>query len=534
MPMFERDERKLERELSRYWNAITTGEPSDASNVDPDLAPTIRYLHEVGSQPKANRAFLDQLSQTLMGVASPAQFHRNGSTAGTLTTLAPAPRPEPVRSATGRFRLLHVRRLGPIAELAAAVLLIFALIGIYFGTDQLMALIPWREQKLIQDTDSGNVQVDRGDPARTGRMPGPAVRSLPKARWTFVDENFGQFSAPAVVDGTIYVFNYDRLLALDADDGSKLWDFHFTLFDRVFALSAPTVADGLVYVGSNNQLYALDAATGKQIWDFPTSEPVVPSSLVVDGNVYFAQGGNVSAEDKLFALNAKTGEELWAFPLNGTTIPSPAYADGVVYIDGDAVGNTRGSLFAVDADTGTLRWSFQTGAPIYTTPLVADAMVFFGDNSGAFFALDAASGGLRWHANYQASPTDPNDLASRRLYRYTTAALDNGTLLVSTFDGTLFAVDEKTGDVLWRVPTSYGQTAPPVVAENVIYFGTQNSELVAIDAADGHDLWRFASNGPIETAATVAGGDIYFGDIGNFYAMTMGEGRSGTPTMTGE
>ncbi|MFC6722390.1 MULTISPECIES: outer membrane protein assembly factor BamB family protein [Halobacteriales] len=52
-------------------------------------------------------------------------------------------------------------------------------------------------------------------------------------------------------------------------------------------ISSPTVADGRVFVGSFNRLYALDSEDGSKKWFFESGNNVASSPTVVDGTVYF-------------------------------------------------------------------------------------------------------------------------------------------------------------------------------------------------------------------------------------------------------
>ena len=80
-------------------------------------------------------------------------------------------------------------------------------------------------------------------------------------RWSALD-GF-DVSAPAIVDGTVYVADtYDGLVALDGASGEELW--RFAPGDRP-VFSQPVVYDGTVYVGDDT-LHAIDAASGEEQW----------------------------------------------------------------------------------------------------------------------------------------------------------------------------------------------------------------------------------------------------------------------------
>ncbi|MGI8475707.1 MAG: PQQ-binding-like beta-propeller repeat protein [Thermomicrobiales bacterium] len=101
---------------------------------------------------------------------------------------------------------------------------------------------------------SHDVPMFRGNPARTGEMPGPGPSGSPVAIWRFAAGG-SVASSPAVVGGTVYVGSVDHnLYAVDAVSGAERW--RFAADGGVF--SSPAVVGGAVYIGSRDgYLYAI-------------------------------------------------------------------------------------------------------------------------------------------------------------------------------------------------------------------------------------------------------------------------------------
>ena len=88
----------------------------------------------------------------------------------------------------------------------------------------------------------------RGNPERTGNMPGPGIDGQPVELWR-VEVGGRVNSAPAVVDGVLYVGAANGgVFALDIATGSQVWQFNA----NNPISSSPAVVDGSVYVGSDN------------------------------------------------------------------------------------------------------------------------------------------------------------------------------------------------------------------------------------------------------------------------------------------
>lgn len=114
-----------------------------------------------------------------------------------------------------------------------------------------------------------------------------------------------------------------RAIAVDVETGDPEW----TLDDDGLAAGTAIVADGVVYVSGLNRLYAIDAGTGDRLWWLRFQWPVGPPA-VADGTVLASVGGRLSAivpgdgRDGTWRL---TGEST---PDRSGAAPSPEYAPG--------------------------------------------------------------------------------------------------------------------------------------------------------------------------------------------------------------
>ncbi|MGH1469636.1 MAG: outer membrane protein assembly factor BamB [Cellvibrionaceae bacterium] len=76
--------------------------------------------------------------------------------------------------------------------------------------------------------------------------------------------------------------------------------------------------------------------------------------------------------------------------------------------------------------------------------------------------------------------------------RYTllTPAIVGDNIYASDIKGTVFAIERKTGDILWKVklkePVSSGVTA----TTNTLFLGTYNADVIALDIEDGSIRWK--------------------------------------------
>lgn len=92
-----------------------------------------------------------------------------------------------------------------------------------------------------------------------------------------------------------------------------------------------------------------------------------------------------------------------------------------------------------------LAWKFDTGENVSHTPIVEGGRVYFADWGGTAYAVDARTGELIWKRNVEKP---------RRAWPWHgfcgTGALADGVLYEASAEGTAFALDAKTGQVRWQ------------------------------------------------------------------------------------
>lgn len=319
--------------------------------------------------------------------------------------------------------------------------------------------------------------------------------------------------------------------------------------------STPAIGEGRVYVGSNDgRLYAIKSASGEKAWEFPTGGPVMSSPSLYDGAVYFGSG-----DGKVYALDAQSGRLKWSFAAKGPVMGSPLVIGGRVY-----VGSSDHNLYALDAGTGSLLWTFKAGDVIRTRPAYGNGAVYFGAWDGNLYAVDAGTGKQLWYTSPASSiyfspangsvlyyrgrifATTPNDSrvggyglraydavtgkllwGSKESFGYSTPAILDGSVVVATLSGTVFAFDPATGEKRWSLgaSTSTYDSSPVPFGEDLA-FGGLYGRLVSVNGRIGRVNWRLSlgDNLIFGNAATaggnVSGGVLYIGSMdGNLYAV---------------
>jgi alcohol dehydrogenase (cytochrome c) len=156
----------------------------------------------------------------------------------------------------------------------------------------------------------------------------------------------------------------------------------------------------------------------------------------------------------------------------------------------------------------TPQWMYQTNIPgkNETTPLVFDGMMYVTGPSNNAWALDAVTGRPIW--SYKKPLPANVNLCCGQVNRG--FARHENTLYKVDLQGTLVALDAKSGAVLWEstledYKKGYSATSAPLVVKNLVVTGMAGAEygtrgfIDAYDADTGKRVWRVytvADSGP--------------------------------------
>jgi alcohol dehydrogenase (cytochrome c) len=272
-------------------------------------------------------------------------------------------------------------------------------------------------------------------------------------------EGSGQYNSPGpaqirgtilMVDGILYATSPDNLWAVDARDGTILWQFYWKTRGGTHTghRGVGMWHNYLFMETHDDYLLKIDARTGKEIWHVPIAsfeEQYFSSTapMIIGDHVIVGTGNDLDMPGFLQSYDPETGKRQWIFytvPMNagdpgvetwpsldaarhgggppwvpgaydpethlyifGTGNPTPAYTPAG---RGVGVGLFTCSLIAVNVDTGKMAWYYQTSPrdmhdfDSAQTPILIDAkvngrmrkLVATGARNGYFFTVDRTNG----------------------------------------------------------------------------------------------------------------------------------------------
>ena len=257
-----------------------------------------------------------------------------------------------------------------------------------------------------------------------------------------------------------------------------------------------------------------------QVWDARVGKGAGDSGVrlrpaVVDGVLYAA-----STDGKLAAFNATDGKQLWSKSTRthgwfgwGDKNRKDARYSGGPGVDGDllVIGTLDGHVYGVNAKDGSPRWEATLNSEVITAPVVVGQMVVVRTQDGRVFGLDSAEGKRVWVYDQGVVP-----LLSVR--GNGPLLIANGVVFFGSDDGKLSALRLDDGEKLWEQPLASGEGRTDIerlddadgaiaLDNGTLYSAAYHGNLAGFEGRSGRPLWShpFSSF----TSLYVAGSAIY-------------------------
>ena len=322
-----------------------------------------------------------------------------------------------------------------------------------------------------------------------------------KEQW-ITKTGVGIYCSPAVEKDKVFIGDdMGYLTAYALKDGKALWRFQSG--KRI--VGTPAVSEGIVVFGSADcKIYGLNAQNGNLLWTVETSEPVLGAVTIDNGTAY------IGASDHTFrAINTCNGEIKWTFTgVKGYIETKPLVTDSKVIF-----GAWDNTLYALNKADGRELWKWTGGltrmhfSPAAVWPVAAEGKVFITDPQRAMTAIEIETGNTVWRTFqsmvgatiglsedgeriysktmndsivcYSTKGSHPHELwASNVGFGYEHAPSmqveKDGIVFGSTKEGLIFALEAKTGKVLWKhkIGNSLISTVVPLSGNRILFTAT--------------------------------------------------------------
>ncbi len=265
-----------------------------------------------------------------------------------------------------------------------------------------------------------------------------------------------------------------KLLSLDRQTGTENW--HIATKAQVTA--GPSISEGRVFIGTDDaKVLAYQLSDGAYLWE-----------AAVTGSVMAAPTGGFGAvfvhvlDGSVVALKAENGQQLWRYAVQIPPLMLRQSSSPVLFNQHVIVGFSNGKLGSLYRMDGVPEWErelaiskgrsdIQRMVDISADPVIKDGQLYAVSYQGQMAAMAGSTGAILWE---------------RALSSYSGAAVSAQTVFVSDPDGVLWALNRKTGDVVWKQTGLMGrQLSRPAVIDNFVVVGDNDGYLHWMSLASG-------------------------------------------------
>ena len=319
-----------------------------------------------------------------------------------------------------------------------------------------------------------------------------------KEQW-ITKTGVGIYCSPAVEKDKVFIGDdMGYLTAYALKDGKALWRFQSG--KRI--VGTPAVSEGIVVFGSADcKIYGLNAQNGNLLWTVETSEPVWGAVTIDNGTAY------IGASDHTFrAINTCNGEIKWTFTgVKGYIETKPLVTDSKVIF-----GAWDNTLYALNKADGRELWKWTGGltrmhfSPAAVWPVAAEGKVFITDPQRAMTAIEIETGNTVWRT-FQS------------MVRETIGLSEDGERIYSkTMNDSIVCYSTKGSHPheLWASNVGFGYEHAPsmqVEKDGIVFGSTKEGLIFALEAKTGKVLWKHKiGNSLISTVVPLSGNRILF------------------------
>lgn len=255
---------------------------------------------------------------------------------------------------------------------------------------------------------------------------------------------------------------------------------------------SPVWDGSAVYAADRKGLVkAFELDSGKELWSVDLSKrtgflsanlsALLSGGLTVDGDKIFVG----TERGTVIALNKEDGQVAWDVEVAGEALSKPVVSNDLVVIH-----TSNGQLQALDINSGEIKWTVNMDTPSLSlrgesAPAVAFGAAIVGGDNGRVSAVLLSQGQLIWQQRISqvTSSTEIGRLNDVDM----TPIIDDGKVYAIAYNGTLAALDMRSGQILWK--RELGSINDMVMSGENLYLVDQSDRVLSVRKSDGVTLW---------------------------------------------
>lgn len=265
-----------------------------------------------------------------------------------------------------------------------------------------------------------------------------------------------------------------------------------------------TVDEGTLYMSYSTSVYAINAGNGSLIWRYPAKadnrKQYYASPAISSDAVYVGDFGST-----FYKINRNSGEMVQQF----SGAKNRYVGDPLVIENGVLAPSADYYLYSLDPQFG-LNWKFETDGAIWAQPVSDGVKVYVASMDHFLYALNLKTGEMLWKVDAKGAIVGTPELD------------EEGVLYLASNGDVVMAVDSARGTILWEQTLTSPVWSGMVVHEGTLYFGDLQGAFYAMDAKNGKTLWKVDVNGAmIARPAFIPDGLVVVTEAGSAIRLSL-------------
>ena len=239
------------------------------------------------------------------------------------------------------------------------------------------------------------------------------------------------------------------------------------------------------------------------------------------------------ADGYLYALDTTPGTSSivkWRIPLDGNAWSGVVIEGSMAYL-----ATMAGTVYAINVSDGEpgglfdqdpfsrVVWTFETGNAIAGPLNIDDGNIYFGNLASKVYKINVLGRNAEAQSTNTKSDSAKIDAANGEwvfdagAWVWAKPVKEDGTLFVSALDGSIYAVDDSTGEKIWSASVEGQIVSSPIlfdrkrgqIRERALAVPSGNENVWVISVIDGRELGVFVTEEPVKSSPLVHEGNLY-------------------------
>jgi outer membrane protein assembly factor BamB len=275
-----------------------------------------------------------------------------------------------------------------------------------------------------------------------------------------------------------------------------------------FTNSSVAFSDSFVFINDlSGRITCFRNDNGKRVGQLKNSGTVFSTPVIHKFLVIYCDAYNSEDRSNLVVYDFSLGKTI-----NETEFPGRVLTQ-LIKTEGGVVFVTEGGVVMKYNFLGHKLWENYTGVFVHSSPAAGKGKILFGNDAGEVIAVDEKTGQMLYRKPI-GSPI------------YGNPTLSDGLAYLGDDSGMLYCLDLSNGDLIWTYQSGADIVANPVCNNSFVVAGNLKGDIFKLNKSTGELIWTLNLGGVINATPFLTSNRIIVPELsGKVYFLDSGSGE---------